>query len=71
MGQVGFPGVAAHHVSSSLLGPIDPSFRALSGRLKFTVRRHQFNTGVGVTWFRFRFPGLKTRFSFGVSQKTK
>ena len=23
--------------SSSLLGPIDPSFRALSGRLKFTV----------------------------------
>ena len=28
-------------VSSSLLGP---SFRALSGRLKFTVRRHKFNT---------------------------
>ena len=27
----------------SLLGPVDPSFRALSGRLKFTVRRHQFN----------------------------
>jgi len=30
-------------VSSSLLGPVDPSFRALSGRLKFTVRRHKFN----------------------------
>ena len=27
----------------SLLGPVDPSFRALSGRLKFTVRRHKFN----------------------------
>ena len=26
------------------LGPVDPSFRALSGRLKFTVRRHKFNT---------------------------
>ena len=30
-------------VSSSLLGPVDPSFRALSGSLKFTVRRHKFN----------------------------
>ena len=28
---------------SSLLGPVDPSFRALSGCLKFTVRRHKFN----------------------------
>ena len=26
-----------------LLVPIDPSFRALSGRLQFTVRRHKFN----------------------------
>ena len=25
------------------LGPIDPSFRALSGRFKFTVRRYKFN----------------------------
>jgi len=25
------------------LGHVDPSFRALSGRLKFTVRRHNFN----------------------------
>jgi len=25
----------------SYLGPVDPSFRALSGRLKFTVRRHK------------------------------
>ena len=32
-----------HRVSSSLLGPVDLSFRALSGRLKFTVRRHKFN----------------------------
>jgi hypothetical protein len=32
-------------VSSSLLGPVGPSFRALSGRLKFTVRRHRFNEG--------------------------
>jgi hypothetical protein len=31
-----------HRVSSSPSGPIDPSFRALSGRLKFTVRRHKF-----------------------------
>jgi len=27
----------------SLLGPKDPSFRALSERLKFTVRRHKFS----------------------------
>ena len=32
-----------HRVSSSLLVPANPSFRALSGRLKFTVRRHTFN----------------------------
>ena len=32
-----------HRVLSSLLGPVDPSFRALSGRLKFTVQRHKFN----------------------------
>ena len=30
--------------SSSLLGPVILSLRALSGRLKFTVRRHKFNT---------------------------
>ena len=28
---------------SRFLGPVVPSFRALSGRLKFTVRRHAFN----------------------------
>ena len=33
-----------HRVSSSCLGLVDPSFRALSGRLKFRVRRHKFNT---------------------------
>jgi hypothetical protein len=27
----------------SLLGPVDPSFRALSRRLKFTVQRHKVN----------------------------
>ena len=32
-----------HCVSSRLLGPVVPAFRALSGRLKFTVRRHKFN----------------------------
>ena len=26
-----------------ILGPVDPSFRALSGHLKFTVRRQRFN----------------------------
>jgi len=30
-------------VSSSLLGPVVPSFGALSGRLKFTVRHLKFN----------------------------
>ena len=30
-------------VRRSLLGPADPSFRALSGRLEFTVRRHKFD----------------------------
>jgi len=29
--------------ASSRPGPVDPSFRAFSGRLKFTVRRHKFN----------------------------
>ena len=29
-------------VSRSLLGHVDPSLRALSGRLKMTVRRHKF-----------------------------
>ena len=24
-------------------GPVDPAFRAFSGRLKFTFRRHKFN----------------------------
>ena len=32
-----------HGVPSNLLGPVDPSCRALSGRLKFTVRHHTFN----------------------------
>ena len=32
-----------HRALSCLLGPAGPSFRALSGRLKFTVRRHKFN----------------------------
>jgi hypothetical protein len=27
----------------SELGPLDPSFRARSGRIEFTVRRHKFN----------------------------
>ena len=31
-----------YRVSSSLSGLKDPSFRALSGRLKFKVRRHKF-----------------------------
>ena len=37
------PETLVHRVSSSLLGPVDPSCRALSGRLKFTVRRHKLN----------------------------
>jgi len=37
------PQPVVHGVSSSLLGPAVPSFRALSGRLKFTVGRHKFN----------------------------
>ena len=28
--------------SQSSLGPVDPLFRVLSGRLKFMVRRHKF-----------------------------
>ena len=30
-------------IVKSPLGPVDPSFRALSGRLTFTVRGHKFN----------------------------
>ena len=36
-------GPLQRRVSSSLLGPVVRSFRALSERLKFTVRRHEFN----------------------------
>ena len=36
--------VCGHRVSSSLLGSVVPSFRALPGRLRCTVRRHKFNT---------------------------
>ena len=36
------PPRSRHRVSSSLLGPAVPSFRALSERLKFTVRRQNF-----------------------------
>ena len=32
-----------HHTSSSILGPVDPSIRALSGRIKLTVRLATFN----------------------------
>jgi hypothetical protein len=32
-----------HRVSSSISSPVNPSFRAISGRLKFTVRRQKFN----------------------------
>jgi len=32
-----------HRETSSLLGPVDTSFRALSGRLECTVRRRKFN----------------------------
>ena len=35
--------IVLHRVSSSHLVSVDPSSRALSGRLKFTVRRHKFN----------------------------
>ena len=31
-----------------VLRPVLPSFRALSGRLKFTVRRHDFNIHRGL-----------------------
>jgi len=39
-------GIVLNHETPTawLLGPVDPSFRALSGRLKLTVRRHKFNT---------------------------
>ena len=40
-----------HRVSSSLSGHEDPSFRALSGRLKFTVRRHKFNKDSLSSWY--------------------
>ena len=44
----------------SLLGPVDPSCRALSERLKLTVRRHKFKhdslssipSGLWISWIR-------------------
>ena len=35
---------ASYIVSSNRSGPVDPSSRALSGRLQCMVRRHKFNT---------------------------
>jgi len=35
-------------------GPVDPSFRALSGRLEFTVLRHKFNKDSLPSPHRFR-----------------
>ena len=48
--------VCAHRVSSSLLSPVDPSFRALSGRLDFTVRRHKFNQDFVSWWHQATIP---------------
>jgi len=39
-----------HRVSSSLLGPVVPSFRALSGRLKFTVKRSKVVECIAPKW---------------------
>ena len=48
--QISLPSTLAVGVGRSPARPwtiqvsaVDPSFRALSGRLKFTVRRHKFN----------------------------
>ena len=38
-------------MSSRLLGPVDPSFGALSGRLKFTGRRPKSNEDAAVLRF--------------------
>jgi len=35
--------VVNRNIGRIFLFRVDPSFRALSGRLKFTVRRHKFN----------------------------
>ena len=34
----------------NLLGPVDPLFRAVSGHLKLTVRRHKFNKDSLLMW---------------------
>ena len=44
----------------SPLGPVDPSFRALSGRLQFMVRRHEFNKD-SLSLLRYRLVGLLYR----------
>ena len=42
--QVGLRGTGAVSGGARAhAGPVHPSFRALSGRLKFTVQRHKFN----------------------------
>ena len=38
------------HRVSSPWGPVDPSFRALPGRLKFTIQRHKFNKYPSSYW---------------------
>ena len=42
-GCLDYDALPSHRASSSLLGPVDPLFQALAGRLQFTVRRHKFD----------------------------
>jgi len=56
-----------HSIHSA--GPVDPSFRALSGRLKFTVRRHKFNTGsLLAATFRLSSPNFRAGWSNALGQ---
>ena len=43
-------------------GPVNPSFRALSGRLEFTVRRHKFNQD-SLTSSHSLLPSLRNHFT--------
>jgi predicted permease len=53
-------------VSSSLLGPADSSFRALAGRLNFTIRRHKFKKNLSLIFYHFAIESIREALFFNL-----
>ena len=53
-------------VSPSLLGPADSSFRALAGRLNFTIRRHKFKKNLSLIFYHFAIESIREALFFNL-----